>query len=428
MWGSWLYGLSVLAVAAGLPIFSYLAIMYRELGRVTTGQAHKNLEFFENEIEPRFHMQRRHAARSFRLIAHFWLAFVILEMTRGVVYFLPGTWEALVQYVVFLGLAVVFGMHFLPDMLLYRTKGKWLIPFVPLLRVFLWLVWPVRVFLDGAESLARISEQDPGAARDAEADNEAIGALVDAAEEEGILEPEQADLIESVVEFTDKRVREVMTPRPDIVAVSADATLQELRKRFVETRFSRMPVFEKSPDDISGLVFSQDLLRVPETEMSGRRARELARHVLFVPETKSVSDLLREMRRKSEPMAVVIDEHGSLAGIVTVEDLVEEIVGGAGQPAADVARDADGSYVVRGSVSISSIEEILGIHFGESAGETVTTIAGLMSHVLGRVPARGDQIELEGYRFEVQEANQRKVLRVRIRWATVRAASEAAPA
>lgn len=428
MWSTWLYGLSVVLVAAGLPVFSYLAIVYRELGRVTTGRVHENLDIFEAEIEPRFHLPRRHAARSFRLVAHFWLAFVILEMTRGIVYFLPGTWEALLEYVVFLGLAVVLGMHFLPDMLLYRTTGRWLIPLVPVLRVFAWLAWPVRVFLDGAESLARISEQEPGTAGGAAGDSEAMGALVEAAEEEGILEPDQADLIEQVMEFSDKRVRDVMTPRPDIVAISAEATLQELRKRFVETRFSRLPVFETAPDDIVGAVFSQDLLQVPEPEMGQRRARELARHVLFVPETKSVSALLKEMRRKNEQMAVVIDEHGSVAGIVTVEDLVEEIVGAGGQPAADVARDADGSYVVRGSVSISNIEELLGIHFGESADETVMTIAGLLSHVLGRVPAKGDHMELEGHRFEVLEANQRKVLRVRIRRAAVKAASEAAPA
>jgi putative hemolysin len=420
---SWLYVLSVVLVASGLPVFAYLAIVYRELSRVTTGRVHEHLEIFEAEIEPRLHMQRRHAARTFRLLMHFWLAFLIVEMTRGVVYFVPGTWEAFLEFLVFLGMSVIGGMHFLPDMLLYRTTGRWLTPLVPLLRVFAWLVWPVRVFLDGAESLARISEQEPGSVAKERADSEAMEALVEAAEEEGILEHDEAALIEQVVEFSDKRVREVMTPRPDIVAVSADATLVELRRRFVETRFSRLPVFEKTLDDIFGVVFAQDLLQVPEQEMSGRRVRELVRHVLLVPETKSGSDLLREMRQKGQPMAVVIDEHGSVAGIVTVEDLVEEIVGelggGAGgegrPPRADVVREPDGAYVVRGSVSISSIEELLGVRFGERADEAVTTIAGLLSHVLSRVPSPEDHIDLEGYRFEVLEANQRKVLRVRIR-------------
>jgi len=144
-----------------------------------------------------------------------------------------------------------------------------------------------------------------------------------------------------------------------------------------------------------------------------------------VPETKMGSELLKEMRQKGQQMAVIIDEHGSVAGIATVEDLVEEIVGEIGgegrHPAADVVRESDGAYVVRGSVGITNIEELLSIHFGKDADETVTTIAGLLSHVLGRVPGPGDEIDLEGYRFEVLEANQRKVLRVRIRKLSVAA-------
>ncbi len=416
---TWLYGIGVVLLAAGLPVFSYLAILYRELGRMSTGRVHEHLDIFEAEIEPRLHMERRRAARSFRLLAHFWLALLIVETTRGVVYFVPGTWEAFLQFFVFLGLEVVVGMHFLPDMFLCRTSGRWLIPLIPVLRVFALLVWPVRVFLDGAESLARISEQEPGSGEDERADNEAMEALVEAAEEEGILERDEAEMIEQVVEFSDKRVREVMTPRPDIVAIPAEATLGELRRRFVETHFSRLPVYEKSLDDIFGIVFAQDLLQIPDADLSRRRVRELVRPVLLVPETKMGSDLLKEMRQKGQPMAILIDEHGSVAGIATVEDLVEEIVGEVGgpgrQPKADVVREPDGAYVLRGSMAIGNIEELLGIRFGESSDEAVTTIAGLLTHVAGRVPSPGDQIDLEGHRFEVLEANQRKVLRVRIR-------------
>ncbi len=429
---SWFYALGVALLAAGLPLFSYLAIIYREMGRMTTGRVHEHLDLFEAEIEPRLHLERKSAARTFRLLAHFWLVFLVVETTRGLVYFVPGTWEALLEFCVFVGLEVIVGMHFLPDMLLYRTTGRWLIPFLPLIRAAAWLVWPVRVFLDGAESLARISEQEPGSPENERADNEAIGALVEAAEEEGILERGQAELIEQVVEFSDKRVREVMTPRPDIVAISADAPLSELRLRFVETHFSRLPVYEKNLDDIFGAVFAQDLLQIPESDLARLRARELTHPVLLVPETKSGSELLKEMRQKGQEMAVVIDEHGSVAGIATAEDLFEEIVGEAGGegrlPRADVVRQPDSAYVVRGSVSIGSIEELLGIHFGENADATVTTIAGLLSHLLGRVPETGDDVDLEGYRFEVLEANQRKVLRVRIRQHAAGAAPAAARA
>ncbi len=422
---SWIYAFAVVLLAAGLPVFSYLAITYRELGRVTTGRVHGHLDIFEAEIEPRFRMDRRRAGRSFRLLAHFWLAFLVLQTTRGVVYFVPGTWEAIFESSVFLCLEVVIAMHFLPEFLLVRTTGRWLIPLVPVIRVLMWLVWPFRAFLDLAGSLARISEPESGSSDGHRAESEGIEALVEAAQEDGILERDEAELIEQVVEFSDKRVREVMTPRPDIVVISADATLADLRKRFVETQYSRLPVYEKSLDDIFGIVFAQDLLRIPEPELAGRRVRELVRPVLLVPETKMGSELLKEMRQKGQQMAVIIDEHGSVAGIATVEDLVEEIVGEIGgegrHPAADVVRESDGAYVVRGSVGITNIEELLGIHFGKDADETVTTIAGLLSHVLGRVPGPGDEIDLEGYRFEVLEANQRKVLRVRIRKLSVAA-------
>jgi putative hemolysin len=415
---SWIYALGVLLLALGLPVFSYLTLIYRELGRMTTGRVHEHLDIFEAEIEPKLHINRRSGGRTFRILGHFWLAFLVLETTRGVVYFVPGTWESFVEFFVFLTLEVVMAMHFIPDMLLYRTTGRWLLPLLPLIRAAMWLVWPVRVFLEGAESLARISEHEPEKTEEQRTE-EGIEALVEAAEEEGIIEPEQADLIEQVVEFSDKRVREVMTPRPDIVAIAADASLEELHGKFVETRFARMPVFENSLDDIFGVVNAQDMLQVADQDLPNRKVRELVRPVLFMPETKAGSDLLREIRKKGQEMAVIIDEHGLVAGIATVEDLVEEIVGESGydgrQPAPDVVREADGGLLMRGSMAIRNVEELLGVQFGENSDETVTTIAGLLSHASGKVPAPGEKIDLEGYRFEVVEVNQRKVLRVRIR-------------
>ena len=415
---SWLYTLSVVLVALTLPIFSYLTLIYRELGRMTTGRVHEHLDIFEAEIEPKLKINRRSGGRTFRIIGHFWLAFLVLETTRGVVFFVPGAWEAFIEITVFVALEVVFAMHFIPDMLLYRTTGRWLLPLLPLIRAAMWFVWPVRVFLEGAESLARISEQEAEKTEEQRTE-EGIEALVEAAEEEGIIEPEQADLIEQVVEFSDKRVREVMTPRPDIVAMPAEATLEELHAKVVETKLSKIPVFEKSLDDTFGVVYAQDLLHIADQDLPRRKVRELAKPVLFMPETKIGSELLREMRQKGQPLAVIIDEHGTVAGIATIEDLVEEIVGESGNQgkplAPDVVREPDGGLVMRGSLAIGSVEELLGVHFGEQADDTVTTLAGLLSHASGKVPVPGDKIDLEGHRFEVVEANQRKVLRVRIR-------------
>jgi len=409
---------SILVLALGLPIFSYLTLIYRELGRMTTGRVHEHLDIFEAEIEPKLRINRKSGGRTFRILGHFWLAFVVLETTRAIVYLVPNRWEATLQFLVFLTLEVVIAMHFVPDMLLYRTTGRWLLPLLPLIRAAMLLVWPIRVFLEGAESLARISEREVERTEEQRTE-EGIEALVEVAEEEGIIEPEQANLIEQVVEFSDKRVREVMTPGPDIVAMQAEATLEEMHAKFVETKFAKMPVYDKSLDDIIGVVHAQDLLQVADTDLPKRKVRELLKPALFVPETKSGSDLLREMRQKNQSMAIVIDEHGTVAGIATIEDLVEEIVGESGadnmQPAPDAVREPDGSLVLRGSMTISHVEELLGVHFGENSDDTVTTIAGLLSHVLGKVPAPADKIDLEGYRFEVLEANQRKVLRLRAR-------------
>src|ERR1700757_4208842 len=292
----WLYALSVVLVGFTLPIFSYLTLIYRELGRMTTGRVHEHLDIFEAEIEPKLKINRRSGGRTFRIIGHFWLAFLVLETTRGVVYFVPGTWESFVEFCVFLVLEVVIAMHFVPDMLLYRTEGRWLKPLLPLIRSAMWLVWPVRVFLEGAESLARISEQEMERTPEQRTE-EGIEALVEAAEEEGIIEPEQADLIEQVVEFSDKRVREVMTPRPDVVAMQADASLEEMHTRFVETKHAKMPVYGKSLDDILGVVHAQDLLQIADTDLPKRKVKKLMRAVLFVPETKLGSEMLKEMRQ-----------------------------------------------------------------------------------------------------------------------------------
>ena len=418
---SWLFGLGVVLLAMFLPVYSYLALIYRELGRMTTGPVHEHLDIFEAEIEPKINLNRRSAGRAFRILGHFWLAFLVLETTRGVYYFVPGTWESVIEMVSFIALEVVIAMHFIPDILLYRTTGRWLIPLLPLLRASLVLVWPVRVFLEGAESLARISEADTEKSEEQRTE-EGIEALVEAAEEEGIIEPEQADLIEQVVEFSDKRVREVMTARPDIVAIPASATLEELHAKLTESGFTKLPVYHNSLDDIQGVVYSQDLLQVADTDLPKRRVRELMKPVLFMPETKIGSELLREMRQKDQSIAVIIDEHGSVAGLATMEDLVEEIVGESGadgtHPKLEMVREGTTSLVMRGSTAISDVEDMLGVHFGETSDEAVTTIAGLLSHVSGKVPAPNEKFDLQGFRFEVLEANQRKVLRVKVQKAS----------
>jgi putative hemolysin len=412
-----LYSLAVVALGVGLVIFSYLDRIYRELGRVNKGRVREHLEYFEAEIEPHFKLDRAHATTGFRLLANLWLVLVTAETARGVIVFVPGAWDALEQALVYVLVEVLLLAQFIPDFLLARTKGRWLVRVALIIRAFLWIVWPFRVLQDLAASLARISDDPP--ADSATAQEEGIEALVDAAEQEGILNPGEAQMIEQVVEFSDKRALEFMTPRPEVVAIRSTASVDELRALLIRTKFSRIPVFEGSLDDVTGIAFARDLLQIPESEGARRTVQELARPAFFVPETKHGSDLLKEMQRRNQQMAIVVDEHGSVAGIVTVEDLVEEIIGEIGEedrvPSPDAVREADGSLILRGSVSVEKVQELFGVEWDVKEEESATTIAGLLNHIAGRVPAAGEQLQYGGLRFEILEANQRKVLRLRAR-------------
>ena len=348
----YLYTLGVLALTAGLTVFAYLDRVYRELDRVTTGRVHRHLEAFQNEIEPRLNMDRRRAANSFSLLARLWLVLVAALTARGVIFFVPSVSQAAVEMTFFLGAEVVVLMQFAPSLLLAGAPGTWISPLVPAVRLFLWIVWPIQAILELGVSVLHLGEEEPSAAAD---EQQTLEAFVDAATEEGIIEQDEARLIEQVVEFGDKRVRDVMTPRPDVIAIPASATLEEFRDLAVETKYSRLPAYEKSLDEIIGVAMARDMLEVPDRDAASRTVREIMRPALFVPETKFGAELLKEMQRKNQQMAVVIDEYGLMAGIVTIEDLVEEIVGEIGEedrrPAPDVIREPGGAMVLRGSVA-----------------------------------------------------------------------------
>ncbi len=415
-----LHILGVVAMLAGLTVFSYLDRIYRELGRVASKRIHGHLDVFETEIEPRIGVKRRSAALAFSLLARLWMVAVAVLTARGVIRFVPESWNAFIELLIFVPVEVVVAMHFLPDVLLARTTGRWLRPLMPAVRFFLLLVWPLRASVELAASLARISDEDgAGGEPEHRTEQEGIEALVEAAQEEGILKHDDAELIEQVMEFGDKRLSEVMTPRPEVVAISADATLEDLRQLVVDKKFSRIPVFGESLDDMQGVVYSRDLLEVSDDDARHQKVRTLVRPVLLMPETKYGSELLKEMQKKNQQIALAFDEHGLFAGLVTAEDLVEEIVGEFGEsdrrPAPDVVRDSDGSMIVRGSLSLEKLRELFNVDLEAGSDEPFTTVAGLLNHIAGHVPAAGERIDYDGLRFEVIDANQRKVLRLRAR-------------
>ncbi|MDE3171240.1 MAG: CBS domain-containing protein, partial [Acidobacteriota bacterium] len=243
------YTLGILLLTAGLVVFSYLDRVYRELGRVSGGRLRRHLESFESEIEPVFKMDRRRAAIAFSLLARLWLVIVAVLTAGGVVMFVPAVWEETVEGIVFLGAEVVVAMQLFPALLMAGKSAGWIRPIVPMVRLLVWITWPIHAGLDMATSVLRLSDEESTAPA---GEQQGIEALVDAATEEGLIEQDDARLIEQVIEFGDKRVRDVMTPRPDVIAIPAKATLEELRERVVETKYSRLPVYDKALDDIVG--------------------------------------------------------------------------------------------------------------------------------------------------------------------------------
>src|SRR3984885_6332460 len=232
----------MMALTAALIVASYFDRVYRELGHPTAGRMREHLETFEAEIEPRLKLDRSRAALAFALVARLWLAAMAALTVIGIMYLEPDRWQTVLEIVFLLGAGVVVALQLVPLRLLAGTSGRWASPMVPLVRLELWILWPILAVLDLAGSVLRISEEEPGAPA---AEHQAIEAFADAATEEGIIEQDEARLIEQVVEFGDKRVRDMMTPRPDVVAISARASLEELRRRLGGTEFSGLPLFAK---------------------------------------------------------------------------------------------------------------------------------------------------------------------------------------
>src|SRR5579871_6310952 len=222
------YTLGVLTLTAGLGVFAYLDRVFRDLDRVTAGRLRAHLETFEAEIEPRFHAERRKIALSATLLARFWLVLVAALTARGVIFFVPGSWEAAAEMTCFLAAEVIVMMQFVPSVLVASLPGNWMLPFVPFVRFFVWLIWPVQAVLELLVSVLHLAEEEPTTEA---VEQNAIEAFMDAPTEGGKIDQQEARLIEQVVEFGDKRVRDVMTPRSEVIAIRADASLEELGQR-----------------------------------------------------------------------------------------------------------------------------------------------------------------------------------------------------
>ncbi|HEV2382688.1 MAG TPA: hemolysin family protein [Terriglobia bacterium] len=326
-------------------------------------------------------------------------------------------WESLGSaLLIILGVIAIFD-QLIPFILVARhdEPEKILLEWYPLLRWSVYLASPLIFPILISTSIRRLLETGEPEAEEP-TPQEDLQELIEVGQQEGLIEKEEGEMLQSVVEFGDTLVREIMTPRTEIAALEIDASAEDLRALFREKRHSRFPVYRETLDQIEGLVNVGDLMETPPEDQSEVTLRSLLKPVPFVPETKRSLDLLKEMQRSTSQLAIVIDEYGSVAGLVTLEDLLEEIVGEIRDEVEphdrNIAQEGPHSYLVAGHTGIDQLSEAVGQPI--EAGE-YSTVAGLLLTELGHVPQVGERIETGGLSLEVLDANPRTVLKVRVR-------------
>ncbi len=397
-----------------LAIATFVQVLYLESMRLRTRDL-PSLRFFKETLEDRLGMKTERGAGSFSLIKHSLLLLVGICYFAGFADGQPWSWNVFWQAALASWLTMIAVTYALPQLLYRRTKAAWLLPLAPLLRGMAWIARPFEALLTFFQSLIELTDH-PTAEAEAPTPAENIEALISAGTEEGLIEEEDRELIQSVVEFGDKVVREVMTPRPNIVAISADSSLEDLRQLVITEQYSRIPAYEQNIDQIAGFVHVRDMFELEEEERERRAVRELLRPLLFVPETKPVNDLMRQMQQESTHMVIVVDEYGNTAGLATMEDLLEVIIGeirDEHEPASDVTPDGEGGFIVSGSFDLARIGGLVDSFRREEEIES-TTVGGLLTEWLGRVPKAGEFVERDGVRLEALASDELRVEQVRI--------------
>jgi CBS domain containing-hemolysin-like protein len=439
-----------------LALAAYVDRVYSEMGKFLAREYQDNIDVWEEIVEPKLRLGRESIALSASVLRQLSLAAIALltglrlythtDLLPSIAHGPSGSEIAIAIFELIL-LILIFD-RLLPQILFTRTRGLWISHIRYLLQALFYLILPVTLLLGLLLSIAALAEPEDSA--EEERPSEAMEALLEAGEEEGILEESDRELVRSVVEFGDKIVREVMTPRPEIFSVPGSMSLEHFTGEIAEHVFSRVPVYSGSLDQITGIIFAHDLLQVPDSEAASRSVAQLQRPAAFVPETKRVAELLREMQREKQHMSIVIDEYGGVAGLVTIEDLIEAIVGEIAdeheEPEADDTpiREAEGSYIVSGGFEISRLRDLFADQIEEStrppediesadAEEFATrdhkedhpelhlpehyestTVGGLVSEMAGHIPLPGEVVEEDGLRLEVLASTDRRIDRIRV--------------
>jgi CBS domain containing-hemolysin-like protein len=334
----------------------------------------------------------------------------------------------LLAFVTIFAVIVAF-RQFVPRLLVQNRPETALLlllpPFQIFYRLFSVFVTPINAVLNRLKIEAPEEALTPD--EEEEETMQEVQAFIDVAEEEGIIEEAEGELIQSVLEFGDTLVGEVMRPRPQIAAIPLTATIEDARHLIMEVKYSRIPVYRDHIDQIEGIVYVRDLLAFCEPDKQQTPVSECMRPVHSVPETKPIAELLQEMQRAKVQMAIVIDEYGGVAGLVTVEDIIEEVMGeiedeDRAHIDVEIKPEADGSYELDGSTEIKIVEDLFD---KEVEADDFTTIAGLLMNEMNRVPAIGEKLEFKGIEFEVLDSDGKRIDKVRLRAVRQEDASDA---
>lgn len=395
-----------------LCLVTLIQLLYMESLRIRARDL-PSLQFFKEILEDRIGVKSNQGALTFSIVKHtslLFLGLLFLAMRFGEQ---SPVWKILLEAGLLAWITMLLMTYVIPQMLYRKTSGAWLLPVTPVLRGLVMVVKPLTAVLGFFQSLVELAQDE--VKEEPTHPSEHIDALMAAGAEEGLIEEDDRKLIQSVVAFGDKTVREVMTPRPNMVSIAADLPLEELRELVINEQYSRIPVYEENIDQIIGFVHVRDMFELDEPDRRKRKVRDLMRPIRYVPETKPVVDLLREMQQDGAHMAIVVDEYGNTAGLVTMEDLVEEILGeihDEHEPTRDVTEEAEGTYVVSGSFDVDRLHDLIGFRPQEETEST--TVGGLVTEWLGRVPHVGEAIERDGVRIEILAGNELRIEQVRI--------------
>jgi putative hemolysin len=337
-----------------------------------------------------------------------------------------GPWGVLIGLIIEVGFIFVVAEAAPKTWAIQHTERAALLsaPVVSAIAGFL----PVRLLANMLITVSNVILPGKGLKEGPFVSEEELLATVDVALEDEIIEREERALIHSIIEFGDTVAREVMVPRPDMVAVEGSDVVGDVMEVAIVAGYSRIPVYEQGIDDIVGVVYTKDLMRAEREGRTAEPVRQLVREAHFVPETKRVNELMREMQHEKFHMAIVVDEYGGTAGLVTLEDLIEELVGEIVDEfdveEAQIERLPGGIYRVNARMPIDEVNDLL--HANLPTGDW-DTIGGLLFSELGHVPAEGEAVDVDGHRLVAEKVQGRRIGRVRIEKRAVAPADAALP-